>query len=465
MEDKSRIIIFGTGKYGKEAYNYFGSENIIFFIDNNSNLNGEIILGKHVYLPEVLRELEGDYIIILAAREDLCIQMEYQLLKMGVDKFLYYEFIKRYISENKMEFADFIEKSNEDATIYKLMYKQELNKEKQCLEKIEFFQRYSDIRTLKPATGKMRERQERCLELLVKLNEIIEKLKLNIILEGGNLLGAIRNGGFIPWDDDMDVDMMRNDYDKLIKYFYSKGLLLVSNAKYGDYYSWNYELTELLRKNKGNIVLSLNGMFLNAYMLNEKEEVASLDIFPLDYYRTDCQYSDVLNYIAKEEKNITSQKTFRDYVKYNCKLTNENPYTSRKKTMRIGYGIEVFFCLKSCKDFFKYEDIFPLVKRSFENYEINTPHNSENCLRVLYGDFYQWPEDAGVSTHGLNRHYLTYSQEENVVYIDGLMTHDFYATLTDKKIIVEKYKIKNSSDYFKIIEELEKRGIQYYVYA
>ena len=58
-----------------------------------------------------------------------------------------------------------------------------------------------------------------------------------------------------------------------------------------------------------------------------------------------------------------------------------------------------------------------------------------------------------------------WNREENVVYIDGLMTHDFYATLTDKKIIVEKYKIKNSSDYFKIIEELEKRGIQYYVYA
>ena len=45
------------------------------------------------------------------------------------------------------------------------------------------------------------------------------------------------------------------------------------------------------------------------------------------------------------------------------------------------------------------------------------------------------------------------------------MDDQFYMTLTDKKIIVKKYKIKNSSDYFKIIDQLEKRGINYYVYA
>lgn len=465
MEEQSRIIIFGTGKYGKEAYNYFGTENIICFIDNNSGLHGQKLFGKSIYLPEKLKKLDRNCIVILAARDELCIEMEYQLLKMGIDKFLYYEFVKQYILENRMEFSDFIENCTVDATIYKMMYEQELRKEKQCQEKIEFFQKYSDIKALKPATGKMRERQERCLKLLKKLDEITTKLDLSIILEGGNLLGAIRNGGFIPWDDDMDVDMMRDDYNKLIHYFYSKGLLLVSDAKYGDYKAWDDEIWEILRNSKGNIAFCLNGMFLNAFMLTESGEVASLDIFPLDYYKENCNYSDVISYIAKEEQNIANEKTFKDYVKYNYKLLNENPYTSKEKTSKVGYGIEVFFCLRMCKSFFNWEDIFPLIKRPFENYAINTPHNSEKYLNVLYGDFYQWPVDAGGSTHGLCRRYITYRQEENVTYIDGVMDDQFYMTLTDKKIIVEKYKIKNSSDYFKIIDQLEKRGINYYVYA
>lgn len=468
MAEQSQIIIFGTGKYGKEAYNYFGMENVICFIDNNPNLSGKKVFEKCVYLPEVLKELNRNYIIMLAARDELCTEMEYQLLKMGIGRFLHYEFIKEYISENRMQFSDFIEKCTEEATIYKLMYEWELIKEKRCQEKIEFFQRYSDIKFLKPATGRIRERQKGCLELLKRLDEITKKLGLNIILEGGNLLGAIRNGGFIPWDDDMDVDMIREEYNKLICYFHSRGLLHVSNARYGDYHTWDNEMNEMIIKNRGNIVFSLNGMFLNAFMLTEFGDVASVDIFPLDYYKENCIYSDVLNYIEKVGEKIVNEKTFKDYVKYNYELSNKNPYTSREKTSKVGYGIEVFFGLKMCKNFWGVEDIYPLVKRTFEDYEINTPHNSERCLSDLYGDIYQWPADAGGSPHGINRRYITYKREKNVVYIDSckkLKNDNFCATIMGKKIIVEKYKIKNSGEYFQIIEQLENRGLQYYVYA
>ena len=65
----------------------------------------------------------------------------------------------------------------------------------------------------------LREIQLGELGVLKKLKEICEDQGLRYFLFFGTLLGAIRHKGFIPWDDDVDVGMPREDYEKLLGYF------------------------------------------------------------------------------------------------------------------------------------------------------------------------------------------------------------------------------------------------------
>lgn len=68
----------------------------------------------------------------------------------------------------------------------------------------------------------LRELQLLQLDTMKQIHEVCEKHDINYYIIGGTLLGAIRHKGFIPWDDDIDIAMMRKDYERFKTIFTSE---------------------------------------------------------------------------------------------------------------------------------------------------------------------------------------------------------------------------------------------------
>ena len=142
------------------------------------------------------------------------------------------------------------------------------------------------------------------LELLDHFVEVCEKNGLKYYLGGGSVLGAIRHKGMIPWDDDIDINMPRDDYEKLQKlpdsvWGYTYRLSSWKNTK-----RYRYDFLKLEALNT-TLIEKIHPDYVGGLFI---------DIFPLDKYPADdC-------YITKMENDLT-----REYTRLiNCVIKNDN---------------------------------------------------------------------------------------------------------------------------------------------
>lgn len=132
------------------------------------------------------------------------------------------------------------------------------------------FDYYLNPAEAKPAYGALRDKQKDEIELFLEFKRICEKYNIEYWVDFGTLLGAKRHGGFIPWDDDLDVSMLHSDVLRFkecwekepegkYKFLFWKGeqcrlIFSENNASFIDIYAYDDLGDRIKYKQKINIV-------------------------------------------------------------------------------------------------------------------------------------------------------------------------------------------------------------------
>ncbi len=244
-----------------------------------------------------------------------------------------------------------------------------------------------------PDGSLLRQHQLRMLEMLKYLDDLCKSNNISYWLSSGTLLGAVRHGGFIPWDDDLDVEMLRPDYDRLIKILKSQQsskYIIQTNDTETKYVLAFAKLRDLhsLAVEKSAPEYRHNGCWIDIFPL-EKNTLPCLKFSVCVYYFFLAPYGIIKNrpiLLSKVYKFIIYKLLFNWIYHINKLLPLKKYYHT--------CGVEFY----KGRDF---EDIFPLQKIKFEGGVFPSPNNSDNYLRKIYGNYLNIPSIDKIETHNL----------------------------------------------------------------
>ena len=233
---------------------------------------------------------------------------------------------------------------------------------------------------------------------------ICEENNIEYYSYGGTSLGAIRHGGFIPWDDDIDVLLFRKDYEKFIK---------ITKTKYTEKYDF------LCMENYEDYTATCCKMSLKGTKRDDKwVKNASfnlgihIDIFILDYapknsikwiiYYQKCQLLKKVEYLLTatrtEEYTTNTKRLIGNIIKYFLNKFNILYHYKRlykqftnKKNPKNDFVFDIgAICFNKPfpKEIFK-----PAKKVKFESIEINVPNDVDTFLKITFGDYMKLPPE------------------------------------------------------------------------
>ncbi|MDY4000744.1 MAG: LicD family protein [Blautia sp.] len=265
----------------------------------------------------------------------------------------------------------------------------------------------------------MTEKQEHLLQLLREIDEICKKHHLRYVMAGGSLIGVVRNEGFIPWDDDVDIYMPRDDWDKFVEI--ARTELPPDRAiqsvdvdrdftntfpRYADTASCAIHKHQLIGNDKAGEIV----------------DVLTLDPIPPDdseyeKYRTHMMiYSELVNvgfiYGSRWEIPVTM------YLKYLLYYKIFGRDKTLRKLEKIMFSYKEEDCSRyamrwgGCPFLFDKDMMFPVKYMEFEGLQVMVPNRVSDYLIWHYGDEWSYipPHDERSSHEAITWKGGTYDE-------------------------------------------------------
>lgn len=256
---------------------------------------------------------------------------------------------------------------------------------------------------------------EEMLRLLRIIGEICTDNNIPYWVDGGSLIGAIRHSGFIPWDDDLDISVLKTDYTKLIDLLQAYSLThedcMLFYEPVQRWHACNYFASTLVfsRSYGSEILIPIK-----------------VDIRPLNGYKPEKLEAN------KQKRDIANTILFHKNMGYYPQEKINKMSTKEKENFFIdynyfyGHSIDQNFMLAHPYYEFSNEfplqlsDIFPLVDCKFEDMIVKVPCKYDRLLTELYGNYMALPaieNRAPVAIEVVKKQINIFTARKNAEYI------------------------------------------------
>lgn len=238
--------------------------------------------------------------------------------------------------------------------------------------------------------GSLRRRvQLRLLDMLVYFDEICKEIDVDYRLDSGNILGAVRHGGFIPWDDDLDVAIDNyGDYKRLCNFLkthpHPQFVLQDDTTDQGHIKYWN-----TLRDLKSEYVHLDEGDDILDKML--KYRGLQIDIFPYEAGVIPSLYFRYANLNRKEKWALLEHKHFKVKIIRLFRKKIINPLLHIASRL---FGDKRFYMYSygaAFKARIPKEVLLPHRPIMFEGHEFSGPADPQKYCEVVYGNYMDLP--------------------------------------------------------------------------
>lgn len=281
--------------------------------------------------------------------------------------------------------------------------------------------------------NELRKAQFLMLKILKEVHRVCEENGIRYFLSDGTLIGAVRHNGFIPWDDDIDISMLRSDYDRFCKvapeklgadYFLQTD---ETDAGYGMYFAKvMLRHTRWIESDASGTNRSVSGLYI--------------DVFPFDKIPEDkkkwrqlqCHFR-LLDSIIKIKTgyyNMSSMHGVFHKVYYCLKkmvgfllplkfwVAKRTELCMKYETLSSSFLVARYQVFarrgESEKDINMIEHFTSLVFHDFEDAQFYIPEKYDAVLKQYYGDYMTLPPSEKRRNHGIVEYdFGAYSQDYN----------------------------------------------------
>lgn len=253
--------------------------------------------------------------------------------------------------------------------------------------------------------GQLRKAQMCMVAILDEIDGVCERHNLKYWLDGGSALGAVRHKGFIPWDDDLDVAMMREDFEQFIKYapqeFSDK--LFIQTKETDKYY---HRHIMRIRMNGTKVVGH------DEFGDEQYHQGVFVDVFIFDYW---SDFSCKLSRLFSIMPEIRSRR--KEYPRGSWKRIVHGLLTAVPYALHRGFELLFLLWLKSIRKnsklpliggeqeinttaFYPKEMMLPPTRDfEFEGKHYALPSNPDAYLTMEYGEYMVLPPPEDRRTH------------------------------------------------------------------